>query len=185
MLWRMDARTTLRRRLTAAGIGAALLVGLTGCDLFAPQETLHNGATITGVSTDVGQVAVRNVVLVVSGHTTGPAAVVTTLINESSKTTQLKILHKGASQTISLEPQAILIIGGGGAGGETSTSGSSGGSTSAPGSASTSSKDIIIRQLSSTPGGLEAMTFASGSDAVTIQVPVLDERLPWLNTIAP
>ncbi|WP_158866691.1 hypothetical protein [Leifsonia sp. AG29] len=182
----MDARTTLRRRLTAAGIGAALLVGLTGCDLFAPQETLHNAATIVGVSTDVGNVAVRNVALVVSGHSTGPAAVSTTLINESSKTTQLRILHKGASQTISLEPDAILLIGGGGVGGETgSGSGSSGGSTSAPGAASDSGKNIIIRELSSTPGGLEPMTFASGSDAVTIQVPVLDERLPWLSTIAP
>ena len=130
-------------------VGTGLLLGLGGCDLFAPQETLKNGETSDGVSGTTGDIRVANAVLVTS--TGSSANLVATLVNTSGRAQRVEIqLESGNSRhSVSVKRASSKQLG-------------------VPGGT------IVIFAGQLDPGSVASMYFqASGESAVKLGVPVL------------
>lgn len=146
----------------AVSIAAAILVSMTGCDLFAPQETLYIKEASDGVSGNVGPVFIGNAVIVADSQKVGNLVV--TLINQGSSSENVKIAYGSDSQnqqTISLGPA------------ETKQLGTADGTL------------VYFTELTSIPGSLANVGFTTGDAAVDLQVPVLAGDLPPYTTLTP
>jgi hypothetical protein len=155
----------MRRIRSATGavlLAAALLVGLAGCDLFAPQETLYNGETSDGVSGTTGLVHVVNAVLVTS--TGSSANLVANLVNTSTQTQRVEIQLEsaGASHTVTAKRTYSTQLG-------------------VPGGTI-----VIFTGLRLKPGSLASMYFkAAGVSGVQLGVPVLTGSQPQYHDLTP
>jgi hypothetical protein len=145
----------------AAGLSIAVLLLLTGCDLFAPQETLHIGEASDGVSGTVGDVYVANAVLLTDSGGTGPASLVASLVNQATSSREVSIHTSAGSESVALEASQVVQLGV--PGGET----------------------VEFDGLGATPGALTDVTFENGSDTLTLQVPVLDGALEQYRDLVP
>lgn len=154
-------RRTPARAGAAAALTAALLLLLTGCDLFAPQDTLHIGETSDGVSGTVGEVYVANAVLLTAADGDGPAGLVASLVNQGTSTQEVGIHTSAGSETVSLEPSGVVQLG-------------------VP-----DGETVEFDGLDAKPGALTDVTFEVGSDTTTLQVPVLDGALAQYSTLVP
>ena len=155
-------RRTRARAAAGAVIAAAILMAMTGCDLYAPQETKYITEASDGVSGTVGSVFVGNAVIVSNAGRVGNLVV--TLINQGSSSADVQIAYGSSPQnmtTIPLEPA------------ETKQLGTSDGTL------------VYFTELDAIPGSLANVGFTAGSDAVSLQVPVLAGDLPPYNTLTP
>ena len=142
-------------------VGTALLLGLGGCDLFAPQETLKNGETSDGVSGTTGPVRVANAVLIT---TTGRTAnLVTDLVNTSGDAKQVRIqLESAATHTVTAKAADSTQLG-------------------VPGGTI-----VIFSGQRLEPGSIASVYFqAAGSSGVQLGVPVLTGALPQYRDLTP
>lgn len=162
----MDARlrpsgtSAARRRATAAVLGVAVLALLTGCDLFAPQDTKDIHETSDGVSGRVGQVFVGNAVLLTLQSGT-PTNLVASLVNNGDKTEHIDISTKAGSESVTLKPSAVVQVG------------------------SSNGRTVQFQDLGAKPGALADVTFDTGTETLTLRVPVLDGELPQYQDLAP
>ncbi|MGN6427260.1 MAG: hypothetical protein ACTHMF_10620 [Leifsonia sp.] len=154
---------TVRRRATAALMGAAVLALLTGCDLFAPQDTKDIQETSDGVSGAVGQVFVGNAVLLTLQSGT-PTNLVASLVNNGDTTENVDISTSAGKESVTLKPSEVVQIG---------SSDSGGGQT------------VQFEDLGAKPGSLADVTFDTGTETLTLQVPVLDGALEQYKDLAP
>ena len=157
----MTFRTALFRRTVAATVVAGVaLAGLTACDLFAPQDTLHIEEASVGVSATVGNVYVGNAVLVSGDGDT--ANLVVTLVNQGQDAQQVKIVPTGG-QTIdvSLDPRDTQQLG------------------------DPPSDQTLVTGLDAAPGSLTTVTVTSGGESVGLQVPVVTGALQPYGTLTP
>ena len=108
----------MRRRIAlAAVLAAGLILGTTGCGLFAPQATLIPYDASDGVSVNVGALEVRNALVISPKGTDG--ALVGVFINTSKKaltvdldyTTHSSGTAKTFEQPIELEPGEVISFG--------------------------------------------------------------------------
>lgn len=159
-----STRTKARARTragAAAGLSVALLLLLTGCDLFAPQDTLHIGETSDGVSGTVGDVYVANAVLLTAADATGPAGLVASLVNQGTSSLEVSVHTTAGSESVSLEPSGVVQLG-------------------VP-----NGETVEFDGLDARPGALTDVTFESGSESLTLQVPVLDGGLAQYRDLVP
>ena len=146
----------------AALLGAAILGGLTGCDLFAPQDTLNITETSDGVSGTTGPVQVANAVLITS--TGSSANLVANLVNTSSQKQQVQIQLETADtkHTVTVKPTYSTQLG-------------------VPGGTI-----VIFTGLNLEPGSLATMYFkAPGASGVQLGVPVLTGAQPQYRNLTP
>lgn len=94
---RLLPQTPVRRTLTALAAAAVVTVGTAGCQVFSPTATDYPYAPADGIQANVGDVAIRDLVLVVSGS--GDAVVSGGLVNEGSQpvTVQFAPQQQGGS----------------------------------------------------------------------------------------
>lgn len=142
-------------------IGVAVLALLTGCDLFAPQDTKDIEETSDGVSGAVGQVFVGNAVLLTLQSGT-PTNLVASLVNNGDKTEHVAVSTSVGSESVTLKPSEVVQVGS-----------SDGGQT------------IQFEKLGAKPGSLANVTFDTGTETLTLQVPVLDGSLEQYKDLAP
>lgn len=85
------------RAVAAAALALALGAGLAGCNMISPQRTTMQYAASDGVHVDLGDVAVRNVLLIVDTDTADAteANLVFTAVNTSSEDAQLTVSFAG------------------------------------------------------------------------------------------
>lgn len=151
----------LRRTVGAAALAAALVAGLTACDLFAPQDTLDIEEASVGSSATVGDVFVGNAVLVTSdgGSTSN---LVVTLVNQGGDTQQVEIAPSGGgSISVSLDPRDTRQLG------------------------DPPDDESLVSGLDAAPGSLTTVTVTSGGESVGLQVPVVTGALPPYGTLTP
>ncbi len=158
-------RTRRLRGVLALLVGAAVLTGLTGCDLFAPQETLHNGETSDGVSGTTGAIQVANAVLITSNGAAGN--LVATLVNTGGDAQEVRIQlgsSSGSTQTQTVKAKAAQATQLGQPGGDI----------------------VLFRGVDLAPGSLESMYFQAGnSSGVQLDVPVLTGAQEPYHTLTP
>lgn len=91
-------RSTVARSATAAALGAALVLGaLTGCTFITPQATTEHYDPSDGIGATVGDLQIRNALLLTADGTTGSL-----LINVDNPTkygVQVKVQYENADKT--------------------------------------------------------------------------------------
>jgi hypothetical protein len=153
----------VRARFAASIVLAiAVTLGTAGCGFLAPQSTTRHYDASDGVSGNVGDIAVRNALIVTGDGTVGNLVV--TLVNSGAVSHRVQI-ERGTTG----ESQYVTV-----GAGETKELGS---------------KDdtiILFRQLNSIPGSLYPVYFQYGAQTgLPLRVPVLDGGLPEYADLTP
>lgn len=91
------------RTIATAAVASALLLGTAGCGVFTPTATLKHYDASDGVSADIGDLHVRNLLLIANEQ--GDAALIGNLVNDSSSLEFLSIEVRGGT-TLSAETGA-------------------------------------------------------------------------------
>ena len=77
------------RSIAAALVAAALLTGTAGCGVFVESATLKPYAASDGVNANVGELKLRNMLLVANMY--GDVALIGTVVNDSGENVSLQI----------------------------------------------------------------------------------------------
>ena len=154
----------MRARIAASVVLAiAVMFGTAGCGFLAPQSTTRHYDASDGVSGNVGDVAVRNAMIVTGDGTTGNLVV--TLVNNGAAPHRVMIERATGSQ----ESTFVTVKAG-----ETKEIGAAGDTI------------IILRDLNSIPGSLYPLYFQYGAQTgLPLRVPVLDGALPEYADLTP
>jgi hypothetical protein len=161
---RFLVQTPVRRRVSALAAGVALAAVTAGCQVNSPQQTQVAYVPADGVPADVGQLAVRNLVLVGQGD--GPAVVTGSAINLGTD-----------PMTVKFQPQPAQ-------GAATAPSGSEV-SLGPREQVDLATKGLEISGVTAKPGTLIPVTITSSTGGTTVaQVPVLPPNL-YYSTVTP
>lgn len=152
----------MRAAASVAMIGAMLL-GLTGCEYFSPQQTTRVYSASDGVNGSAGSVDIRNAFLVtVDGSN---ASLIVSLINTSATAKAVSMQYSSASgvtsQSVEVPANASLAV--------------------RPGQP----VSVTFSGLTAKTGSLLPVFFSSGGKSDQLGVPVLDNSLPGYATLTP
>jgi len=138
--------------IAAAAIGVGLL-SVTGCGFVNAQQTSHQYSASDGVKADLGQLELRNMLIVASGENQ-PGRVIGAVFNKSSSDATLTISGANGAQTeIPVKANSETYL-------------------------NDEADAAVLSTAGTRPGGLSPVTIRSGSDSATINVPVVDGTLP-------
>ncbi len=155
--------TTRAHRLSliaAIGVGA---LAFTGCSAINQQSTTMVYSASDGVRLDMGQLELRNV-LIISEAAGDPGRVVGTFYNQADADVTLTVSGAAGSQTeITIAPGVPLVLG-------------------------ADSDAAILSTMAEQPGAYETLELrqsGAGSDTATVKVPVLDGTLAEYKNLVP
>lgn len=150
------------RLLASLALGAAVVLGATGCSTFTMPATTIPFSAADGVNIpDSGPLKVRNALLVAdeSGATANFLAAV---VNDTGTTETLLVGLDGATQTVRVPAHSTVSLGFDGA------------------------EPLLLRRVDSAPGTNVELTFQSGDgEGVAYFIPVLDGTLEYLADFVP
>ena len=149
-----------RRRAAAAIVGVAVLGLLTGCDLFAPQDTKDIAETADGVNGDIGSIFIGNAVLLTT-DSSGSTSLVATLVNQGDSKEDVRISTDSGSETVTVKPSESVQLG------------------------TPDGQTVLFEGLGAKPGSLAYVTFQTSTVTETLNVPVLDGGLPQYRDLVP
>ena len=155
----------MRARVIASVVLAAgVLLGTSGCNLLAPQSTTKRYDASDGVSGDVGDLAIRNAIVLSNDGTTGSLLV--TVVNSGDSAHSLSVQFTGDSGKVT---QKVTV---------------KAGSTTAFGTED--SPVVALEAIEAQPGSLFPVFFQYGNETgVELLVPVLDGSLGQYSTLVP
>ncbi|MDR6986297.1 hypothetical protein J2Y66_000767 [Paenarthrobacter nitroguajacolicus] len=138
--------------IAAAAIGVGLL-SVTGCGFVNAQQTTHQYSASDGIKADLGQLQLRNILIVASGENE-PGRVIGAVFNQSSTDATLTISGANGAQTeIPVKANSETYL-------------------------NDTTDAAILSTAGVIPGGLTPVTIRNGSDSATIKVPVVNGTLP-------
>ncbi|MET4542319.1 hypothetical protein ABIE37_004124 [Arthrobacter bambusae] len=137
--------------IAAAAIGVGLL-SVTGCGFVNAQQTTHQYSASDGIKADLGQLQLRNILIVASGENE-PGRVIGAVFNQSGTDATLTVSGANGAQTeIPVKANSETLL-------------------------NDTTDAAILSTAGVIPGGLTPVTIRSGSDSATINVPVVDGTL--------
>lgn len=146
--------------IAAIGIGA---MAFTGCSAINEQSTTRVYSASDGVRLDLGQLELRNV-LIVSEAADAPGRVAGTFYNQSDSDITLTISGAAGSQTeIVVKPGTPTVLG-------------------------TTGDEHILNTVASAPGALESVELrlsGASSETASLNVPVMDGTLQEYKNLIP
>lgn len=155
----------MRGRIASSVIvAAAVIIGTAGCNLVAPQATTYHYFASDGVSSDLGDVALRNAVVVTDKGKLGNLVV--TIVNSGSSDAEITVQHESSSgkKNVTIDAPAH----------ETTIFGPADG------------EQVLLRDLDAEPGSLLPVYFQYGDESgKELLVPVLDGGLPEYADLLP
>ncbi|MFP3579830.1 hypothetical protein SB659_09620 [Arthrobacter sp. SIMBA_036] len=138
--------------IAAAAIGVGLL-SVTGCGFTNAQQTSHQYSPSDGLRADLGQLQLRNMLIVAAGEHQ-PGRVIGAVFNQSTSDATLTISGADGGQAeIPVKAKSETYLN------EDSTA-------------------VILSNAGSAPGGLAQVTIRSGSDTAKMNIPVVNGTLP-------
>ena len=155
----------MRARIVASAILAtAILSGTAGCGLMAPQATTIRYDASDGVSGDVGDIAVRNAILVSDGADS--ANLVVTLVNQGDSSHIVGVQYESdgekVTEELTVEANSTLALG------------------------SEDEPALALRGIDAQPGSLFPVFVQYGNETgARLLVPVLDDTLEPYATLVP
>lgn len=167
----------MRLRFAAAAAVTAVAAGaLSGCMMITPQETIASVSPAGGTNGQVGDVQIRNVLVLAGGDgqigtmigvlsNTGDAPATVTLQYDTTAGTESTQVSVPANGVLSLRPNP---------GTQTTTQ------------VTTDARAVRLTDVDLTPGALFPVGFStSGADPVSLRVPVLNGSLPRYASLVP
>ncbi len=161
----------MRVRIVASIVTAALiLLGTTGCNYFAPQTTLKHYDPSDGVGTTIGNLDVRNALLLTKDGQT--ASLLVTLLNTGNNTLNVRLQYQTAPTATATAGRLTKTV-----------------TVPANGSAQigyNGSDQIIFDNIGTKAGSLLPLYIQYGTEpGKQILVPVLDGTLKAYSTLLP
>jgi hypothetical protein len=155
----------VRARTMATVVAAAgILLGTTGCNLYAPQATTIQYDASDGVSGDVGDLAIRNAILLTEDGEN--ANLLVHVVNSSAEDVELRVQYQGVEEKVDRE---VTILAN-----STTEIGVDGG------------ESLAVKGLNADAGSLFPVFFQYGDFTGTeLLVPVLDGTLAAYSTLVP
>jgi len=152
------------RVLLSVLLTAGILLGTSGCNLLAPQSTTKHYDASDGVSGNVGDLQVRNAIVLSTDGKTGSLLV--TVVNASDSAHSLSVQYTAATgkvtQQVTLKPQSSTAIG------------------------ATGGPVITLTNIDAPLGSLFPVYFQYGTETgIQLLTPVLDGTLPQYSTLLP
>lgn len=151
------------RAAACVALVGAMVLGLTGCEFFAPQQTTRSYSASDGVNGTVGPIDIRNAFLVTVDGT--DASLIVSLINSSATARSVSMQYNSASgvtsQSVVVPANSSLAV--------------------RPGEPVT----VTFSGLTAKIGSLLPVFFSSGGTNDQLGVPVLDNSLPGYATLTP
>lgn len=155
----------MRARIAASVVLAAgILLGTSACNLFAPQATTNHYDASDGVSGNVGELAIRNAVVISDNGELGNLLVTVVNSGVTSQNLEIQFQSKGkkVSQEVEIPANSTIPIGDQGY------------------------PSVLLEDLDTIPGALLPVFFQYGEETgVELLVPVLTNQLPQYSTFAP
>lgn len=157
------------RLIASIAVGAAVVLGTTGCNLIAPQATTIDYSASDGVNVpaEAGPLHVRNALIVADEDgTTGN--LVAAIVNDTSGSLTLRIeVGEGSS---AVKSNVIVPAN----------------KTLSLGDLTSDTEPLRLNDIDAVPGSTVPVYFQSGDGQGSLmQVPVLDGALAYLSTLAP
>lgn len=154
------------RAVASVALAAALAGGLAGCNLVSPQSTTIQYDASDGVGLSVGDLELRNILILVNPETEGPqttGSLIGTVVNHAEIAGVIDVTIDGAAAQIPIDPQTGLTQVGYGDG-----------------------EQILLEGAVLELGGDAEVTFTGPTGSTeTIAVPVLDGTLDEYSTLVP
>lgn len=153
----------MRSRSTAVAVAAVLIASLTGCTFGATQSTLQPYDPSDGIGTNVGDVQIRNALLISDDGEVATLSV--NLINSGAQNVALQVSWESdtgrTSENVSLDAGSTLSLG-------------------------TPTNPLTLSGIDAAPGSLFPVYFQYGDiPGSEIRVPVLDGSLPEYADLVP
>lgn len=147
------------RLIASAVLAATIIAGTAGCNMIAPQATTKHYDPSDGVSTNIGELQIRNI-LIVAGNDKGTLAM--TVVNNGDTDTSIEVTVDGVDVTVLAPAYASTAFGG----------------SEVPG--------VLIDPMTVPDGATTEVDFQYGTEtATTVMVPVLDGLLPEYADLVP
>jgi hypothetical protein len=152
------------RVLLSVLLTAGILLGTSGCNLLAPQSTTKHYDASDGVSGNVGDLQVRNAIVLSKDGKTGSLLV--TVVNPSDSAHSLSVQYTATTgkvtQQLTLKPQSSTAIG------------------------ATGGPAITLENIDAPLGSLFPVYFQYGTETgLQLLAPVLDGTLSQYSTLLP
>ncbi|GAA1946694.1 hypothetical protein [Agromyces allii] len=143
----------MKARLAASAVLAlGLAIGATGCSMVTYQATTEHYDASDGVSITVGELDLRNILVVSEDGVDGN--LVMTVINPGDDDKTLKIEAGSATQELEVEAHSTVVLGG------------------------EETEPLLLEGIDAEVGGLTPIFFQYASvEGIEKKVPVLDDRL--------
>lgn len=155
----------MRARIAASVVLAAgILLGTSACNLFAPQATTNHYDASDGVSGNVGDLAIRNAIVISDNGELGNLLVTVVNSGVTSQNLEIQFESKGkkVSQEVEIPADSTIPIGDKGF------------------------PSVQLEGIDTIPGALLPVFFQYGEETgVELLVPVLTNQLPQYSTLAP
>jgi hypothetical protein len=153
----------VKARLAASAVLAVgLVLGASGCSMLTYQATTEHYDPSDGVSADVGELDLRNILVVSEDGEDGN--LVMTVVNTGDEDAELGVqVGEGGGQTLIVEVEAGATVSLGG-----------------------DEEPLLLEGIDTQPGSLVPIFFQYGSaEGIEKLVPVLDGRLPEYSDLTP
>lgn len=151
------------RLIASLAIGALVVFGTSGCAMFSTQATTIPYSPADGVNVpNNGPLDVRNVVII-ADEEGSDGNLIAAIVNTTDEPQTLSIEYgDGSSESIRVKANQVLSLG------------------------SEDTKPLLLEDIDTMPGATLTMYFQSGdAEGVSVEVPVLDGSLEYLELLAP
>lgn len=151
----------MKARVAASFVLAAgVILGTAGCNLLAPQDTTQIQTSSVGVQGQVGDVAIRDAVLVSNGT---DANLVATFVNESAQPVSVDVApasDTAAAQSVNVPANGTTVV--------------------------SDSTAVQFNDVSAALGSLYPIYFTyTGGEGTTVSLPVVTGELAMFSTLTP
>ena len=154
-------KNAAHKKLQHLGMGAAalaVLTGVSGCAYVSPQATMDSYAPGDGIQMDLGDVQLRNI-LVVAEDENSEGRVLGTLINTGDQPETVTMDANGARASVEVPANQEVVL--------------------------EKSRPVLLDRAGANPGLMVDTTFTADNEDQTIQVPVLDHTYPRYASFVP
>ena len=154
-------KNAARKKLQRIGWGAAVAAGLltaTGCGYVSPQATAEEYAPADGIEQTLGDVKVRNL-LIVAESEDSEGRVLGTVINDGDQDATLTLDAEGSTARIPVAAHESVVL--------------------------EKSKPVILDRAGAIPGLLVSTKLQADGQAASASVPVLDHTYPRYASFVP
>jgi len=149
-------KTRVQRAAGAAAVALALL-GATGCGAINEQATTKQYAASDGIVRNVGDVKLRNL-LIVAADEAEPGRIIGTAVNTSSSPVELSFEAEGGTAQVTIPANSEYRFD------DVAEDEVEG--------------EAVLAQAGAMPGALAPVTVTAASDSEELQIPVVDGTLP-------